>query len=65
MRADDDGVVVVTRERAAAVLTASKARETKEAANRVRFEAGELGLDVDAMRETLARQGPTYKPSGA
>jgi 4-hydroxy-4-methyl-2-oxoglutarate aldolase len=63
--ADDDGVVVVKRERVAAVLTASQARESKEAANRTRFEAGELGLDVYGMRETLVRKGLTYKPYGA
>jgi 4-hydroxy-4-methyl-2-oxoglutarate aldolase len=63
--ADDDGVVVVKQELAATVLTASQARESKEAANRLRFEAGELGLDVYGMRETLARKGLTYKPYGA
>ena len=62
--ADDDGVVVVARERAAAVLEASQAREAKEAANRVRFERGELGLDVYGMRDTLARKGLTYKTYG-
>ncbi len=63
--ADDDGVVVVARERAAAVLDASRAREAKEAANRARFETGELGLDLYGMRETLARKGLVYKPYGA
>ncbi len=62
--ADDDGVVVVARARAAGVLAASQARETKEAANRARFEAGELGLDLYGMREALARKGLTYKPFG-
>lgn len=62
--ADDDGVVVVARARAEAVLAASRAREEKEAANRARFEKGELGLDVYGMRETLARKGLTYKPYG-
>ena len=62
--ADDDGVVVVARERAAAVLEASQAREAKEAANRVRFERGELGLDVYGMRDTLARKGLTYRTYG-
>lgn len=60
--ADDDGVVVVKREQASAVLAASQARERKEAANRTRFAAGELGLDLYGMRETLARKGLTYKP---
>lgn len=62
--ADDDGVVVVGRERAGAVLAASRAREEKEAANRARFEAGELGLDLYGMREALARKGLTYKRFG-
>ena len=60
--ADDDGVVVVGRERAAKVLAASQAREQKEAANRTRFEAGELGLDLYGMREALERKGLTYEP---
>ena len=45
MVADDDGVVV-PRERAANVLAASQARDAKEAANRIQFEAGTLGLDL-------------------
>ncbi|MGI4793421.1 MAG: 4-carboxy-4-hydroxy-2-oxoadipate aldolase/oxaloacetate decarboxylase [Janthinobacterium lividum] len=62
--ADDDGVVVVARERAASVLAASKAREAKEAANRTRFESGTLGLDLYDMRDKLAGKGLTYKPYG-
>ncbi|WP_432487915.1 4-carboxy-4-hydroxy-2-oxoadipate aldolase/oxaloacetate decarboxylase [Kineococcus sp. SYSU DK018] len=58
--ADDDGVVRVERERAGAVLTASRARTEKEQANRVRFQAGELGLDVYGMREKLAAFGIEY-----
>ncbi|WP_337062969.1 4-carboxy-4-hydroxy-2-oxoadipate aldolase/oxaloacetate decarboxylase [Kineococcus sp. G2] len=60
--ADDDGVVRVERERAAAVLTASRARAEKEEANRARFRAGELGLDVYGMREKLAALGVEYVP---
>ncbi|MEX2291591.1 MAG: 4-carboxy-4-hydroxy-2-oxoadipate aldolase/oxaloacetate decarboxylase [Mycobacteriales bacterium] len=58
--ADDDGVVVVPRVRAAQVLEASRTREQKEAVTRERYARGELGLDVNAMRERLARKGLTY-----
>jgi 4-hydroxy-4-methyl-2-oxoglutarate aldolase len=62
--ADDDGVVVVERARIESVLAASRAREKKEAANRARFEAGELGLDLYGMRDALAKKGLTYKRYG-
>jgi 4-hydroxy-4-methyl-2-oxoglutarate aldolase len=58
--ADDDGVVVVPRERAADVLAASAAREEREAVSRQRYRAGELSLDVSAMREKLAAKGLRY-----
>ncbi|HEX4831985.1 MAG TPA: 4-carboxy-4-hydroxy-2-oxoadipate aldolase/oxaloacetate decarboxylase [Trebonia sp.] len=58
--ADDDGVVVVARARAQAVLAASEARERREAALRARYAAGELGLDVNAMRERLRGEGLAY-----
>ena len=58
--ADDDGVVVVPRADAAAVLEACRAREEKEAASRARYAAGELSLDVQGMREELARKGLQY-----
>jgi 4-hydroxy-4-methyl-2-oxoglutarate aldolase len=61
--ADDDGVVVVPRERAAAVAEASDARERKEEATRKRLAAGELGLDIYGMREPLARAGLKYVDS--
>lgn len=57
---DDDGVVVVKREEAEAVLTASAAREAKEAATRRRLKAGELGLDIYNMRDALAKKGLRY-----
>jgi 4-hydroxy-4-methyl-2-oxoglutarate aldolase len=58
--ADDDGVVVVPRERAADVLEAARARETREAGIRERYRAGELGLDMNDMRPRLAEKGLTY-----
>ena len=58
--ADDDGVVVVPRVQAGTVLAASRAREEKEAAARERYARGDLGLDVNAMRERLARKGLRY-----
>ena len=57
---DDDGVVVVARERAAEVLDACAAREEKEAASRRRYQAGEVSLDVQGMRELLAQKGLRY-----
>jgi 4-hydroxy-4-methyl-2-oxoglutarate aldolase len=58
--ADDDGVVVVPKLRAAAVAAAAAAREAKEAINRRRLAAGELGLDIYAMRDPLAKAGLRY-----
>jgi len=58
--ADDDGVVVVPRTRAAAVLEASRQREAKEALSRPRYAAGELSLDVQNMRADLAAAGIVY-----
>jgi 4-hydroxy-4-methyl-2-oxoglutarate aldolase len=58
--ADDDGVVVVPHANAAEVLQASRGREDKEAESRARYAAGELSLDVQNMRDELARKGLTY-----
>jgi 4-hydroxy-4-methyl-2-oxoglutarate aldolase len=58
--ADDDGVVVIPRARAAGIAAAAGQRESKEAATRKRLAAGELGLDVYNMRDTLARSGLKY-----
>jgi 4-hydroxy-4-methyl-2-oxoglutarate aldolase len=58
--ADDDGVVVVPRREAEAVVVASTAREEKEEASRQRYRNGELSLDVQGMREPLARKGLHY-----
>jgi 4-hydroxy-4-methyl-2-oxoglutarate aldolase len=59
--ADDDGVCVVRQEHVDGVLEACELREKKEAAVRERLAAGELGLDVYEMRETLAARGLTYR----
>jgi 4-hydroxy-4-methyl-2-oxoglutarate aldolase len=58
--ADDDGVCVVPRAKAAEVVKACEAREKKEAAVRERLKAGELGLDIYGMREKLAAKGLRY-----
>ncbi|MEU9066610.1 4-carboxy-4-hydroxy-2-oxoadipate aldolase/oxaloacetate decarboxylase [Streptomyces sp. NPDC048306] len=59
--ADDDGVVVVPRERARQVAEASEAREKKEAASRAAFLDGQLGLDRYGLRERLRQLGVTYQ----
>ncbi|MBD0844009.1 4-carboxy-4-hydroxy-2-oxoadipate aldolase/oxaloacetate decarboxylase [Streptomyces sp. TRM68416] len=59
--ADDDGVVVVPRERARATVAKAQAREAKEAATRAAFLDGQLGLDRYGLRETLVRLGVTYQ----
>lgn len=61
--ADDDGVVVVPRASAAAVVASARARLEKEAANRARFERGELGLDIYGMRPKLEAKGLVYYDS--
>jgi 4-hydroxy-4-methyl-2-oxoglutarate aldolase len=59
--ADDDGVVIVRRQEAADVLQSARARQEKEAATRERYRRGELGLDLNDMRERLARKGLRYE----
>ncbi len=55
--ADLDGVVVVQRQQAAEVVRACEARLAKEAKNRERLRAGELGLDMYGLREKLKNLG--------
>lgn len=58
--ADQDGVVVVERQRALSVADASEARLKKEDATRARLAAGELGLDIYGMRDKLRAAGLVY-----
>ena len=59
--ADNDGVVVVPRERAADVLSAADARVAKEAADREAYGSGaELSLDRKGLRPLLAELGIEY-----
>jgi 4-hydroxy-4-methyl-2-oxoglutarate aldolase len=55
--ADDDGVVVVPRSDAVAVLEASRVRLEKEADVRRRLEEGDLGLDFYGLRDRLEGLG--------
>ena len=58
--ADADGVVVVPAAIAQQAADAAEARENNETSKRARLAAGELGLDMYKMRETLAAAGLTY-----
>ncbi|MGW7244376.1 4-carboxy-4-hydroxy-2-oxoadipate aldolase/oxaloacetate decarboxylase [Streptomyces sp. NPDC054804] len=59
--ADDDGVVVVPRQRVRETAERSEAREAKEAAARAAFVEGQLGLDRYGLRDTLKRLGVEYR----
>ena len=58
--ADDDGVCVVRREEAEAVLAKSRERLANEESKRARLAAGELGLDIYNMRDKLKAKGLRY-----
>lgn len=58
--ADEDGVCIVSRDKAKEVADASEARTQKEAATRERLARGELGVDIYGLRKKLADLGLKY-----
>ncbi|MGI5151311.1 4-carboxy-4-hydroxy-2-oxoadipate aldolase/oxaloacetate decarboxylase [Plantactinospora sp. CA-294935] len=58
--ADDDGIVVVPRERAREVAAAGAEREAKEEEKRRQLADGVLGLDMYNLRPLLDRLGVRY-----
>lgn len=58
--ADDDGVVIVERERAEWALERSQDRLDREAAMRARLATGELGVDIYGLRQQLLDWGVEY-----
>lgn len=62
--ADDDGVVVVRKNKVADVLARAQAREANEVDKRARLEAGECSLDIYDMRGRLEAKGLRYVESG-
>lgn len=58
--ADEDGVCVVPRETADAVMARAQTRLDAEEAKRLRLANGDLGLDIYDMRQSLADKGLKY-----
>jgi len=58
--ADNDGVVVVPRDRAGEVAKLSEKRIAKEEQSRQRLKNGELGLDFYGLRAKLQELGVEY-----
>lgn len=61
--ADDDGVVVVPHESAAAVTDSARARLEREAIKRERLAAGELTMEMDGLRDKLNAMGVEFVES--
>jgi 4-hydroxy-4-methyl-2-oxoglutarate aldolase len=61
--ADDDGVVVVGRERGGEVLEAARQRLLREEETRARLSSGELGLDLYGFRRRLQDLGVRWVDS--
>lgn len=58
--ADDDGVTIVPRAIAAETLEAARARAAREAANRIRYQDGEISMDLNKLRPVVAELGIRY-----
>jgi 4-hydroxy-4-methyl-2-oxoglutarate aldolase len=58
--ADDDGVVVIERQKAAWALEQSDARLAKEEEMRATLASGQLGVDVYGLRQKLLDMGVEY-----
>jgi 4-hydroxy-4-methyl-2-oxoglutarate aldolase len=61
--ADDDGIVVVPHKAAAATLAAANNRSAIEDDKCRQLASGVLGLDMYAMRDSLAKAGLRYVDS--
>ena len=58
---DADGVVVVPRESARAMVEATGQRLAKEEHTRARLKGGELGLDIYGLRNVLTERGVVWR----